>query len=77
MPGLLIKDLPDDVHQRLKHRAEAHHRSLGREALVILEEALQDAAGPPALEEIDRLRAHGSGPLTQDLLDRARHLGRR
>lgn len=76
MPGFLIKDLPEELHQRLKRRAEAHRRSLGREALTILEEALRDAAGPPSLEEIDRLRTHGSGPLTQALLDEARRLVR-
>ena len=76
MPGILIKDVPTSVHQRLKTRASANRRSLAREALVILEEALADRAGPPTLEEIDRLRTKGARPLTQEIIDRARRIGR-
>ena len=76
MPGVLIRDVPEELHEKLKARAEAHHRSLGREALALLERALTAPAGPPPLEEIDRLRVKGAKPLTQDLLDRARQSGR-
>jgi len=40
MPGLLIKDLPPDLHTRLKEEAARHHRSMTRQALVLLEQAL-------------------------------------
>ncbi|MCK6526683.1 hypothetical protein L6R50_03735 [Myxococcota bacterium] len=76
MPGLLIKDLPDDLHRRLKARASALGRSMSREVMVILAEALEDRAGPPTLAEVDRLRVRGRRPLTQDLLDEARTTGR-
>ncbi|MBW2524713.1 MAG: Arc family DNA-binding protein [Deltaproteobacteria bacterium] len=76
MPGLLIKDLPPHLHDALKARAELNRRSMGREALVILEDALSDGAGPPTLEEIDRWRVRGRKPLSQELLDRARGSGR-
>jgi len=76
MPGVLIRDVPEELHEKLKARAEAHRRSLGREALVLLEKALTTPAGPPTLEEIDRLRVKGAKPLTQALLDRARQTGR-
>jgi len=76
MPGLLIKDLPREVHERLKKRAAAHRRSLGREALVILEEGLADSAGPPTLEVIDALRIRGARSLTQRIIDRAKATGR-
>jgi plasmid stability protein len=76
MPGLLIKDLPADLHRSLRARADAHHRSIAREALCILEDALADRAGPPPLDEIDRLRVRGRRPLTQALLDSARDSGR-
>ncbi len=76
MPGLLIKDLSESLHRRLKARAARHQRSLAREALVILEEALEDAAGPPSLAEVDRLRIRGGEPLTQEFLDQARRRGR-
>lgn len=76
MPGLLIKDLPDELHQRLQARAAANHRSLAREAIAILEIALEDRAGPPTLAEIDRLRVRGQAPLTDALLDEGRREGR-
>jgi plasmid stability protein len=76
MPGLLIKDLPADLHRRLKARAGARGRSMSREAVAILAVALEDRAGPPTLDEVDRLRVRGRRPLTQDLLDEARGTGR-
>ena len=77
MPGLLIKDLSPRLHQRLRARAAAMHRSLGREALVILEEALDERAGPRALAEIDALRQKGPRPLTDAVIRAARREGRR
>ena len=73
---MLIKEVPEDLHRRLKERAAANRRSLSREVLVMLEAAVAEPAGPPTLEEIDRLRLRGARPLTQDLLDGARGQGR-
>lgn len=76
MAGLMIKDLPEALHAKLKVRAAANRRSLAREVLVLLEEAVNDRAGPPTLAEIDALRYRGPRPLTQDILDQAREEGR-
>ena len=76
MPGLLIKDVPADLHRRIKAQAARHHRSLSRQALAILEEALRDPAGPPTLQEIDELRVRGARPLTDEILTEARRTGR-
>ena len=75
MPG--IKDVPKDLHQKLKARAEANRRSLSREALTILEGSLDDRAGRATLEEIDRARIRGAKPLPQSVIDRARRRDRR
>lgn len=40
MPGLLIKDFPPELHRRLKEEAARHHRSMTRQALALLEQAL-------------------------------------
>ena len=40
MPALLIKDLPEALHRKLKEEAARHHRSMTREALMLLERAL-------------------------------------
>ncbi len=40
MPGLLIKDFPPELHRKLKDEAARHHRSMTRQALALLEQAL-------------------------------------
>ena len=77
MPGVLIRDMPEGTHEKLKARAAANRRSLGREALVLLEKALEDPARRPTLEEIDALRIKPRKPLTQEFLDKAKKEGRR
>ncbi|MDA8048831.1 MAG: Arc family DNA-binding protein [Rhodospirillales bacterium] len=56
--NLSIKNAPDEVVQRLRLRAERHHRSLQGELLAIIEEAVRpDHALSPAelLAEVRRL----------------------
>ncbi len=76
MPGLLIKDLPKELHRKLKARAAANRRSLTGEAMTILERALHERSEAPTLEEIDRLRVRGRRPLRQAIIDRARRRDR-
>lgn len=76
MAGLLLRDIPEALHEKIRKRALANRRSLASEAIVILQQALDDRAGPPSLEEIDAIRVRGTGPLTQELLDKAREQGR-
>ncbi len=45
MPSVLVRNLPQDVVAALKRRAAAHHRSLQKELLSLLEKAADDA--PP------------------------------
>ena len=40
MPGLLIKNLPPELHRKLKESAARHHRSMTKEALYLLERGL-------------------------------------
>ena len=56
--NLSIKNAPDDVVQRLRDRAERHHRSLQGELMAIIEAAVRE--GRPAtpaeiLAEVRRL----------------------
>jgi antitoxin FitA len=53
---LTLKNVPDEVYQRLKAAAAQHRRSLNREAIVVLEAALAPGL-VPALERIARARA--------------------
>ena len=72
MPGLVIRNLPPELHRKLEERARRHHRSMAEEAVAILEQALEGGEGvkeaPPPYR--------GRFTLTQEFLDRARREGR-
>ena len=56
--SLSIKEAPDDVVQRLRERAQRHHRSLQGELMAIIEAAVrEDRPSTPAtvLAEVRRL----------------------
>ena len=72
MPGLLIKDLPPHVHRKLKKQAKAHHRSMTREALAILEISLSREQAP----YVPPPPVKGAVPITQKWLDKAIREGR-
>ena len=74
MPGLLIRDLPDELHQKLKERAARNRRSLSKETLVILETALRDMS---AVEKPEPPTPHkGQFQLTDKWIDQAKREGR-
>ena len=53
---LTLKNIPDDVYDRLKSSAEAHRRSMNSEAIVCLEAVLMPSKVAPA-ERLARARA--------------------
>ncbi len=57
MATLTLKNLPDDLHRRLKARAERNHRSLNREAIRLLEQAVALDPEPSADEAWARAEA--------------------
>lgn len=62
MATLVIKNLPDPLHARLKRQAEQNHRSLNKEAKRLIEAALS-APGAVARPLPPPIRLKG-GPLT-------------
>ena len=76
MPGLLIKNVPPELHEALKRRAARNHRSLMKEALAVLEAALAGRANRPSAAEMKRLRVRGAKRLTDAIIRRARTTGR-
>ena len=40
MPTLVVKNLPDQLHERLKVQAQQHHRSITKEAIALIEQGL-------------------------------------
>jgi plasmid stability protein len=56
---LSIRNAPDRVVQRLRERAERHHRSLQGELLAIIEAAVQDEPGLTPLDLLAEVRRLG------------------
>ena len=75
MYSLVIKDVPEELHERLKTEAAKHHRSLTNEALTLLKLALH-------IEEkkFTKITLPVKGQkflLTDDWLDAAKREGRK
>ncbi len=68
--NLSIKNAPDDVVERLRRRAERHHRSLQGELLAIIEDAARPETEASAAPTAAGLQAPcpGRPSLVDDLL---------
>ena len=72
MTALVIKNLPDDVLTRLKERAKANHRSLTKEAIVLLSSGVAQATPPSrAREPLPPPYVLPGGPLAIDEIEDA------
>jgi plasmid stability protein len=68
MPNVHVKNLPKEIHRRLKDRAKRNHRSLNSEVIACLQEAVTPRRIDPdeAAERIRALRARFRGPPLRD-----------
>ena len=57
MSTLVIKNLPEQLHERLKALAERNHRSVTKEAIRLLESGLVASTGQLPLPEPVSLRS--------------------
>jgi len=71
MPALVIKQLPEDIHERLKESATLHRRSMTQEAVEILDRALRGVNPVP-----ERRAYRGTFSLTDKLMNQAKREGR-
>ena len=55
MASITLKNIPDDLYDRLKVAARAHHRSINSELIHCLEKALKPCPVSPE-ERLERLR---------------------
>lgn len=84
MATLTIRNLPEELHARLKVRARQNHRSLNQEVIAELSlmasvETAEDRAARVEQEvrDIDALRARAKGFLTAEEISQAVADGRR
>ena len=79
MPALTIKNIPDDLYDRLKEAARTHRRSLNSEILYCVERVLVpykvDASEHLAMARKIREKSAGY-TLTDQVLDSAKNAGR-
>jgi plasmid stability protein len=73
MPGLLIKNLPEPLHRKLKERAARNRRSMTKEALYLLEIVLEQESTQPNEMQTP---FQGQFPITDEWLDNAKREGR-
>lgn len=79
MPNMTIKNLPDDLYEKLKERAQEHGRSINNEVIFCLKRALRSSPIDPEafLARVDALQKKMSlPPLTDKILRKAREEGR-
>ena len=79
MAMLTIKNLPDELYQELKRRAEENRRSLNGEVIYSLEQLLQGgrARRRPTVAEFRALRAQCPiPPMSEEEFERAISEGR-
>jgi plasmid stability protein len=80
MATVTLKNVPQELVERLKSEARQNRRSLNQEALARLEASLlaPRRSGAEAVEALRRLhrRMAGVAPLTDSFLQRAKNEGR-
>jgi len=76
--NITIRDIPDDIYQRIKRRAELHHRSINSELIVSLKRSVKAYRKNPnqIIAKAKKLKQHAKGSLTMDEIQEAIDQGR-
>jgi len=80
MPTLVVKNLPEQLHERLRAQAQEHHRSMTKEVIALIEQGLlapNAAAVNPAKPALPKLRRVAGGTLTAEWIASAIADGRK
>ena len=75
MSTLVVKNLPDDLHERLRERAQRNHRSVTKEAIVLLEQGMLASAVRRPVRLPPPIKLKG-GPVTTEWIEAAIAEGR-
>ncbi len=79
MPTMTIKNIPDELYEKLKKRAEENGRSMNNEVIFCLKYALQGGRVDPEafLARVEAIQRRMSLPyLTDEILRAAKEEGR-
>jgi plasmid stability protein len=72
-----LKNIPDEIYEKIKVRAERNHRSINGEIIAILGETVMARRRSAAeiLARAGELRSHTRGFLTDDFLNKVKREG--
>ena len=79
MATLTVKNIPEELYEKIKQRAKSHNRSVNREIIVCIHEAVESRRVDPGafLARIEALHDRmAAPPLTDEMLRQARTEGR-
>jgi antitoxin FitA len=79
MPTLTVKNIPNEIYQRLRQRAEANRRSLNSEIIACIEQAVSSQAIDPeqVLASARKIRENTSHyKITEEEYNQAKNMGR-
>ena len=76
MPTLVVKNLPEPLHERLKAQAQLHHRSMNKEVIALIEQGILAPPSRAAQRPLPPLVRLSTGPVTTEWIEAAIAEGR-
>ena len=76
--NITIRDIPDDIYEKLKRQAELHHRSINSEVIVYLKRMVQSHRRDPdqIIARAKKLKVKAKGSLSIEQIQEAIDKGR-
>ncbi|MTI89488.1 MAG: Arc family DNA-binding protein [Balneolaceae bacterium] len=76
--NITIRDIPDDIYEKLKRQAELHHRSINSEVIVYLKKIVQSHRRDPdqIITRAKKLKEKAKGSLSIEQIQEAIDQGR-
>ncbi|HLR32750.1 MAG TPA: Arc family DNA-binding protein [Fodinibius sp.] len=78
MPSITVKNIPEEIYDRVREQAKAHHRSINSEIIACLEQtvASHQVSTDDILQEARRLRKKVKSSLSSEEIESAINQGR-
>lgn len=76
MPTLVVKNLPEPLHERLKAQAQLHHRSMNKEVIALIEQGILAPPSRAPQRPLPPLVRLSTGPVTTEWIEAAIAEGR-
>ncbi|MTI89679.1 MAG: Arc family DNA-binding protein [Balneolaceae bacterium] len=78
MPSITVKNIPEEIYNRVREQAKAHHRSINSEIIACLERTVkpQQLSSDDILHEARRLLKKVKGNLSSEEIESAINQGR-